>query len=521
MTDPDHHGVVEGGTGPNSRRTSTRRRKVLWVTVGAGLLLTAFVARPVLFLIRTAMHDRPDPAMLPPGQLDDASRLNAMPVAEFWAIPADPDEAVAALRDLLERARREGRPVSIAGARHSMGGQSLARDGIVIDMLPLRHMELDESRELLHVGAGARWNDVLAYLDERGRSIGVMQSNNSFTVGGSISVNCHGWQHNHAPIASTVESFRLMTADGVLHDCARDREPEPFALALGGYGLFGVILDVDLRVVPNERYRIERYAVSTDDYVAAFQKHASGETAAMAYGRLCIVPSRLCDDAILTVFHRDPAADGSIPPLSDPGLDELRRTIFRGSAESAYGKELRWNAETQLHQHVSGRYFSRNQLLNEGVEVFQDRSSGSTDILHEYFVPPEEFDAFCEAVRTSVRRHDANLLNITVRTVATDADTFLRYADRDLFALVMLYSQPRTPEGEAAMQALTRELIDAALEHNGRYYLPYRLHATDDQLRRAYPQFDDFLALKAKYDPAGLFQNSLSRRYAPNANPAD
>lgn len=514
MADSDHPGASDRGP-VSTGRASVRRRKVLWATMGAGLLLAAFVARPVLFLVRTAMRDRADPAVLPAGQLDDASRLNATPVAEFWAMPADPDEAVNALRDLLERARREGRPVSIAGARHSMGGQSLARDGIVIDMLPLRHMELDESHELLHVGAGARWDDVLAYLDARGRSIGVMQSNNSFTVGGSISVNCHGWQHNHAPIASTVESFRLMTADGVLHDCARDREPELFALALGGYGLFGVILDVDLRVVPNERYRIERYAVATDDYVTAFREHASGESAAMAYGRLCIVPSRLCDDAILTVFHRDPAPDGAIPPLSDPGLDELRRTIFRGSAESAYGKELRWNAETQLHQHVGGRYFSRNQLLNEGVEVFQDRSSGSTDILHEYFVPPEEFESFCDAVRESVRRHDANLLNITVRNVTADSDTFLRYAGRDLFALVMLYSQPRTPEGEESMQALTRELIDAALEHNGRYYLPYRLHATDDQLRRAYPQVGEFFALKAVYDPDGLFQNSFYRRYAP------
>jgi FAD/FMN-containing dehydrogenase len=344
-----------------------------------------------------------------------------------------------------------------------------------------------------------------------------MQSNNSFTVGGSLSVNCHGWQHNHAPIASTVESLRLMTADGELHDCSREREPELFSLALGGYGLFGVILDVDLRVVPNERYRIERFTLPTDEYIAKFRDCTADNSAAMAYGRLCIVPDRLCDEAILTVFYRDPAEDGTLPPLADPGLDEVRRTIFRGSAESDYGKELRWSAESQLHQHVSGRYFSRNQLLNEGVEVFQDRSAATTDILHEYFVPPEEFEPFCDDVREIVRRHGANLLNITVRNVAADSDSYLRYADRDLFALVMLYSQPRTPDGEAAMQDLTRELIEAALVRGGRFYLPYRLHATDDQLRRAYPQVDEFFALKRRFDPAAVFQNSLSRRYAPPA----
>ena len=52
----------------------------------------------------------------------------------------------------------------------------------------------------------------------------------------------------------------------------------------------------------------------------------------------------------------------------------------------------------------------------------------------------------------------------------------------------MLFHHPRTPEGDAAMQSLTRELIDAALRCGGRYYLPYRLHATDEQFHAAYPQ---------------------------------
>lgn len=508
------HGTPRPPTGGPPAQSSARRRKV-WLVLGAVLIgLIALIARPAGLLIRTALHDQPDASPLPDGQLDDASRLNPTPVAEFWAIPADPDLAVAALRQLLERARREHLPVSVSGARHSMGGQSLARDGIVIDMLPLNHMDLNETQEILHVGAGARWSEILAFLDRHGRSVAVMQSNNSFTVGGSISVNCHGWQHNHAPIASTVESLRLMTADGELHDCSREREPELFGLALGGYGLTGVILDVDLHVVPNERYRAERFPLPTEQYVARFNELAADDSAAMAYGRLCIIPDRLCEEAILTVFYRDAAEDGALPPLSDPGLDELRRTIFRGSAESDYGKELRWNAETQLQQHVSGKYFSRNQLLNEGVEVFQDRSAATTDILHEYFVPSQEFAPFCRDVGVIVRRRQANLLNITVRNVTTDHDTFLRYADRDLFALVMLYSQPRTADGEAAMQETTRELIDAAVAHHGRFYLPYRLHATDEQLRRAYPQFDEFIALKRHYDPEIVFQNGLWTRYA-------
>jgi FAD/FMN-containing dehydrogenase len=77
----------------------------------------------------------------------------------------------------------------------------------------------------------------------------------------------------------------------------------------------------------------------------------------------------------------------------------------------------------------------------------------------------------------------------------------------------MFFSQPRTTEGEAEMQAMTRELVDAVLQAGGRYYLPYRLHATPAQFLRAYPQADQFFNLKRQYDPQELFQNQFYRKY--------
>jgi hypothetical protein len=200
-------------------------------------------------------------------------------------------------------------------------------------------------------------------------------------------------------------------------------------------------------------------------------------------------------------FYRDPAEDGSIPPLHEPGLVGLRRSLFRGSVGSDYGKKLRWQAETRLQPHLRGQYFARNQLLSEGVEIFQGRSPDQTDILHEYFVPRAGLAAFVEDMRRIIPKHEGDLLNVTVRSIGTDEDTFLRYADRDVFSFVMLFNQPRTPEGDAAMEAMTQDLTDAVLAADGRYYLPYRLHATAGQFHRAYPQAARFFALKRKYDP--------------------
>ena len=120
---------------------------------------------------------------------------------------------------------------------------------------------------------------------------------------------------------------------------------------------------------------------------------------------------------------------------------------------------------------------------------------------------------FVSAMRDILREHEPNLLNVTVRSVERDEDTFLRYADQQMIAFVMLYVQQRTDAGERAMESLTHELIDAALENKGRYYLPYRLHATQKQFHRAYPKASEFFTLKRKYDPQELFQNQFYLKY--------
>ncbi len=489
-----------------------RKRYFLFIISVGFVVLVGVLAKPLIHLFYTASRDANELDAPPPGYVDDASRLNQTKVAEVWQVPVDSDDPEGQIAHLLARARAEGRRVSIAGARHSMGGHTIYPGGIVLNMLSWNHMELDENRNLLKVQAGAVWKDVIAYLDQRGRSVEVMQSNNSFSVGGSISVNSHGWQYNRAPIASTVESFRLMQADGTIVRCSRTENSELFSLALGGYGLFGIILDVELRVTANERYRLEQHVVPVDEALATFDAKIKARPGVqMVYARMNIVPDTFLKEVIINAFFRDPG--GEIPALAEPGITELKRTVLRGSAESDYGKELRWRAETKLQPLLAGKVFSRNQLLNEGVEVFQNRSAHSTDILHEYFVPRHRLAGFVEAMRRIIPQYDANLLNVTVRAVNEDKDTFLRYADQPMIALVMLFVQDRTNAGETRMQALTRDLIDAAIEHEGRYYLPYRLHATGDQVHRAYPQAREFFDRKREYDPEELFQNQFYIKY--------
>ena len=494
------------------RHASPLKKALSLFLVLLGLAVLVGLGRPVSHLFLTWWND---PVALPESSgINDASRLAASTPAEVVKIVAEPAAAEKQLAELVQRAAAEGKRISISGARHTMGGHALYPDGIVLDMLPFNQISLDESQRLLRVGSGARWRDIIPYLDQRGYAVAVMQSNNDFTVGGSISVNCHGWQNDSPPIASTVESFRILTSDGSIRSCSRGENPELFSLALGGYGLFGVILDVKLRVVPNEFYRAEAHRVKPADYARVYRELTRGQSdLGMAYGRINVAPTGFLEDAIITLMRREKTDQSPMNTLSEKKPDLLKRLVFRGSVGSEYGKNLRWKLETTLGGETGKKPLSRNQIMNSSADWFANRDPGRTEILHEYFLPAARLGEFFEKARAIFLKHRPDLMNITVRNVETDGDTFLNYAREDVFGLVMLFNQGLDEASERAMKEFARELIDAALDCGGTYYLPYRPHATLDQFERAYPQAREFFKRKKTYDPAGVFENTFYLNY--------
>lgn len=491
------------------KRLSHHRTRTLFLCFCVILSIAVVIsARPIVHLTLTALNDRSEMRTSLAGMVDDASRLNSTPM-NIMQISDDFLTAKTQLQNALKNAQIQGKKVTIAGARHTMGGQTTYSNGISLDMSQFKQMLLNAKADILTVQSGATWLDVIPYLNEKGYSVSVMQSNNDFTVGGTMSANAHGWQHDHAPFASTVERFRLMLADGSIVQCSRQENTELFSLVLGGYGLFGIILDVDLRVVPNALYTAERSVIPITNYIQQYREQVSANTG-MAYGRLSVAPDNFLKEAILTTYHAV-SSDRQLP-LKITSNAGIARTIFRGSIGNDYGKNLRWQLE-KMNGGEAGSNVSRNEILNRSAKLFQNNNPTETEILHEYFIPAESLEIFLTQCRQIFPKHKVDLLNITIRNVYPDRDSFLRYANGEMFGLVMLFHQKRSPSDDVKMQALTQELINAALEVKGRYYLPYRLHATPDQFHRAYPQAKYFFKLKRRYDPDERFQNALYLKY--------
>ena len=119
-----------------------------------------------------------------------------------------------------------------------------------------------------------------------------MQSQNIFTVGGSLSVNVHGRDIRHEALIDTVDSFRLLMADGTVRNVSREENAELFPYVIGGYGLFGVILDVTLKLTDDELYEMHTRMIDYKEYVSYFkEKVKRDENVRMHLARISVAPN--------------------------------------------------------------------------------------------------------------------------------------------------------------------------------------------------------------------------------------
>lgn len=447
------------------------------------------------------------------GTLNDASLLSETPVYRHIVVEEDRGNAlITALRAELSSARALGRPFNIGAARHSMGGHAIPADGHALDLAGWA-IDPDTSGGTALIHGGARWSDVIAVLDPIGFGPKVMQSNNDFGVAATFCVNAHGWPVPFGPMGATVQSLRLMLADGEVVTASRSDNADLFRLTMGGYGLTGAIIDMVVEIEPNRSLLPTFTQMPSRDFAPAFVASCEAGDVSMAYGRLNVDREGFFEDALI-IAYRDAPDQGDLPPASGSGfMSHAAARVFRAQLMNEPIKDLRWWFEASLGPRIGAGAVTRNSLLNEPVITLDDRDDTRTDILHEYFVPPDRFAEFVAACQEVIPASYQEMMNITLRYVRTDTESILSYAPDPRIACVMLFSQEMTVRAEADHARMTRELIDRVLEIGGTYYLPYRPHASVAQLRRAYPRTSEFVAMKRAIDPDLVFRNVFWDNY--------
>jgi FAD/FMN-containing dehydrogenase len=454
------------------------------------------------------------------GFANDASHLNRTAVYAI-AQPATEDE----IHRALQFARERHLKVTCAGQQHSMGGQTFTHAGLVLDLRGFNRITLDKELKVVNLQSGARWWQLQKVVDQAGLSVKAMQSINIFSVGGTLSVNAHGIDPLPGPVAPTVRSLRIMLSSGEVLRASPTENAEVFRHALGGYGLFGVILDADLDVVPNEVYSRTASYIDYKEFPRYYRANIENKKdVGLAFSRLSVAPQSFLRETAVHTYRRI-QFDGPLPPLRQISHDILDRFIVNFSKTGGLGRWTRWTLEKYAEPHLHD-CLTRNQamiqketcLVTRNEEMYDDMAYlknrlRDTDILQEYFVAYERTPEFVDGLREVVQRNQANLLNVTIRTVHKDTVTALPYAKTDMFGFVLYFNVRFNDEDNEILKKTTSDLIDVAQRAGGTYYLPYQLFYTRKQLRTSYPEIDEFFAAKKKYDPIGLFSNKWYEKY--------
>jgi FAD/FMN-containing dehydrogenase len=465
---------------------------------------------------------KPKPKPKPEGVLvnDVHSQLNTTRV--FRVVEPDSLDGV---RSAFSLGRKEERPICIAGGRHAMGGQQFCTDGVLIDIRKLNKvLAFDAERGLIELESGVQWPRLRDYLvseqlgkDKQWTFAQKPTGADRLTMGGCLSSNIHGRGLALPPFIGDIESFRLMDAKGELHDCSRTQNEELFRLAIGGYGLFGFVYSVTLRLVP--RRKVERVVEvrSINGLAGAFAERI---TEGYVYGDFQYAIDEKSEDFLRRgVFscYRTVPDDTPLPAtrreLADADWLELlllahsdRNAAFRrySSYYQATSGQVYWSDEQQMNAYPDNYHRELDRRL---------QAPKGTEVITEIYCEREALERFMGEVRQYALKDQVQIIYGTVRLIEQDKESFLPWARKPYACVIFNVHVEHSTRGLIKAGDIFRRLIDIGLRFGGGWYPTYHKHALRRQVDFAYPQMADFLKLKRKYDKDEIFQSDWYRHY--------
>ena len=430
------------------------------------------------------------------------------------------------LRRLMRRAEAAHQTLCIAGARHAMGGQQFAAGALLVDMTAMdRVLAFDRDKGHVEVEAGICWPALLDWLahEQRNRwpQWGIRQKQTGadlLTIGGTLSANAHGRGLALKPFIDDVESFNLLGADGQIRVCDREQNSELFCLAIGGYGLFGIVTTVTLRLM--RRTKMQRL-VSVVDLAELLPNLEERVADGCLYGDFQFAIDPLSEDFLNRgVFScYQPVHENTIMPEGQKelhGEDWLNLLYLAHQQKSrAFEEYSRYYLSTHGQHYWSDTHQLSEYLIDYHRQLDARLGSGGcgTEMITELYVPKHRLVSFMDIVRKDLRSAGSNVIYGTIRFIERDEESFLPWARQPYACIIFNLHTAHTPEALEKTAADFRRLIDRAIEHGGSYYLTYHRWASRRQVQACYPKFAQFLARKRHYDPGERFQSDWYRHY--------
>ncbi len=452
---------------------------------------------------------------------DIHSKLNLTRVARIL-VPGSTGEVVALVRDAVAT----GWAVSICGARHAMGGQQFGEGTLLLDCSKLIGIgPVDRERGLVEIGAGVKWLELVEALHAQQPGAGPVWSirqkqtgADGLTLGGSLAANAHGRGLQMRPMIDDVEAFTLVNSSGEILRCNRSQNAGLFRLAIGGYGCFGIITSICLRLAP--RLKLQRLVeITTLDELMPKLDRRIGEGCLYGDFQFSI------DENSPDFLHRG-VLSSYRPVDSDHPMHDTRKELGKSEWErlihlAHHDRARVFEEYSSYYLDTHGElYWSDSHQLSVYIDDYHCRLDhescadvAASEMISELYVPRDRLVDFMSAAAKLLRGCGVPVIYGTVRLIRRDPESFLAWAREDFACVIFNLHTEHNEAGITRSAAAFLALIDEALVLGGSFFLTYHRWARRAQIEQAYPQFAEFLRLKEIHDPGRLFQSEWWRHH--------
>jgi decaprenylphospho-beta-D-ribofuranose 2-oxidase len=406
------------------------------------------------------------------------------------------------------------RGVIARGLGRSYGDNAQNGGGLVIDMTPLNRIHsIGADTRLVDVDAGVNLDQLMRAALPFGLWVPVLPGTRQVTVGGAIACDIHGKNHHSAgSFGNHVRAMELLTAAGDVRHLTP--ESELFWATVGGNGLTGIILRATIEMTPTET----AYFIADGDLTASLDEtialHSDGSEANYTY-------SSAWFDAISAPpkLGRAAVSRGSLARL-DQLPKKLQRNPLKFDAPqlltlpdvfpNGLANKYTFGPIGEVWYRKSGTYRDKIQNLTQfyhPLDMFGEwnRGYGPAGFLqYQFVVPATAVDEFKSIVADIQKSRHYSFLNV-FKLFGEGNQAPLSFPIRGWNVCVDFPIKP-------GLADLIKELDRRVLQFGGRLYTAKDASTTAATFHAMYPRIDEWIAVRRKADPHGVFASDMARR---------
>jgi FAD/FMN-containing dehydrogenase len=433
------------------------------------------------------------------------------PVAESFTLnPRSPQDA----KDDLKKGS-----IIARGLGRSYADQAINDNNYVAVCTKLNHfLDWDETEGILECESGVSLEEIISVFAPKGWLPMICPGTKFITIGGAIANDIHGKAHHiDGSFVNCVLSFTILLADGSIAEASRTKNSDLFWGNFGGLGLLGLILTARIRlrkiettyfkqksmVIKNldhmlealDRYDHEyNYSVAWIDALAKGAKLGGGVLTLGNAAKRSELPEKLRDQPLLTHKGGKLKLPFFLPSFALNGLSVrlLNRVI-------AYVQ----NSPKEFVHYE--KFFFPLDAINDWNKGYGKRGF----IQYQFVIPEDEGKKnMTEILQMIAGSGCTPFLNVFKRM--GEGQGILSFPFK---GYTLAIDFPMSKE----LRAFTPKLDAKVLSAGGRLYLGKDALLHESTFKAMYPQHEEWMAIKRKYDPGNRFSSNISRRLGLDA----